>query len=219
MQALAARQWPRVFDLYLIHAPVERSGEPYARPLVDMWREMEALHGLGLARSVGVSNFRARDLGQLEAAGLRVPIACNQVEVHPLLQQPGHEAYCAARGILVTGFSPLAPLVRPPKDGGALPLARALAALVARRGKTPAQVLLRWGLQGGGHGGRGLVTTTTKPQRLAEYLAALDFALGGAEVAELSAAGARCPSHPLRAYFWKQLGPPGGRIAYHAKPV
>ena len=45
---------------------------------------MEALVDEGLARNVGVSNFSLSQVKELQQAA-RIPIACNQVEIHPLL--------------------------------------------------------------------------------------------------------------------------------------
>ena len=46
------------FDLYLVHAPFQRSGTPFATPLSEVWRQMEELVDAGLTRAIGVSNWR-----------------------------------------------------------------------------------------------------------------------------------------------------------------
>ena len=50
-------------------------------------------------------------------------------------------------------------------------------------GKTPAQVMLRWGLQ---HG-RSVIPKSTKPARIAENLDVFDFELSGDELAAIDA--------------------------------
>ncbi|KAJ1621108.1 NADP-dependent oxidoreductase domain-containing protein [Pavlovales sp. CCMP2436] len=188
------------FDAYLMHGPAEFSGRPFPTSLAQLWREMEEVQQLGLARSIGVSNFRISDLAALEADGpLKVPVVINQIEAHPLLQQPQLEAYCAERHILIIGYASLAPLVHPPA-GGLGNLGEALARVAAAHGRTPAQVLLRWAAQQG----RGLVSTSSKPERLAAFMSIFEFELSTAEVFELSEAGAGLP--PMR-HFWKALEP------------
>ena len=66
------------FDLYLVHAPFQRSGEPFRTSLPEVWRQMESLVDEGLVRSIGVSNWRVSDLKQIYS-GARIPPACNQV--------------------------------------------------------------------------------------------------------------------------------------------
>lgn len=182
------------FDLYLIHAPFQREvGEPFATPLPDAWRQMEALVTQGLVRSIGVSNWRVADLEEIYD-GATIKPSCNQIEAHPYLQQHALEQWCAERGILVTAYAPLAPLTRPALAGK--PVDEPVAAAAAAHGVTPAQVLLRWRLQQG----HGAITTTSKPERLQEYLATLSFELTEAEVAAIAAAGAQ---EPVR-LFWTQ---------------
>ena len=97
--------------------------------------------------------------------------------MHPYLVQPRQLRYCQQERIAVTAFSPLgAPSY--------LPLGMALAnesvlvdpvvtRIAAAHGRTPAQVVLRWGVQ------RGCVVIpkTQSPTRLAENLALGDFTL------------------------------------------
>lgn len=170
------------FDLYLLHAPFQRDGTPFKRSLPDLWRETEGLVEKGLAKVVGVSNWRVRDLEEVYA-GAKIKPACNQIEAHPNLQQPKLLQWCKEHDIVVTAYSPLASLTREQLRGG--PLEAAVQVAAKRAGKTPAQVLLRWNLQ------TGLVpiTTSSKPERMAEYLQIFDFELTDQEVADISAAG------------------------------
>ena len=182
------------FDLYLIHAPFQReAGAPFATPLADAWAQMESLVEKGLVRSIGVSNWRVVDLAEI-FDGARIKPCCNQIEAHPYLRQPTLERWCAERHILLTAYAPLAPLTREALAGG--PVDAPVAAAAAAHDATPAQVLLRWSLQTG----HGIITTTSKPDRLAEYLAVTTFELTEAEVAAISAAGATSPTR----FFWTQ---------------
>ena len=47
---------------------------------------------------------------RVRSEGARIAPVCNQVEAHPHLQQAPLLAYCAARGIKVAAYAPLAPL-------------------------------------------------------------------------------------------------------------
>jgi diketogulonate reductase-like aldo/keto reductase len=118
-------------DLYLVHWPV-----PKAR--LDSWRALEDLFGQKRARAIGVSNFMVRHLEEL-VAHARVPPAVNQIEVSPFLQQRAVREWCKAYKVVVEAYSPLTKGTR---------LNHPVVAEVARAsGMTPAQVLLRWGLQ------------------------------------------------------------------------
>ena len=114
-------------DLLLIHWPVEfdRVGET-----------LEAMVGLqqrGLARAIGVSNFT---LEQFQHAAELAPVACNQVEYHPFLDQRALRDAVRAADAVLTAYSPLA-------RGGVLD-DETLTAIGEGHGKTAAQVTLRW---------------------------------------------------------------------------
>jgi diketogulonate reductase-like aldo/keto reductase len=51
-RSLAAMQ-TSYFDLYLLHAPFQRSGAPFQTSLVDVWGQMEALVAAGLVKAIG----------------------------------------------------------------------------------------------------------------------------------------------------------------------
>ncbi len=105
-------------DLYLIHWPVafqKGIGFPQAPedyipleklPISETWKSMEAAKQQGLARHIGVSNFSVKKLKDLVANSQEQP-EMNQVEMHPLLQQPNLVNYCKEQGILLTAYSPL----------------------------------------------------------------------------------------------------------------
>ncbi|CAL9073215.1 unnamed protein product [Musa textilis] len=102
-------------DLYLIHYPVRLKGEiqmVFASDdvtTVDMptvWEAMEKCQSLGLAKSVGVSNFTCKKLADL-LNHARIPPAVNQVEVHPVWQQRKLRDFCSEKGIHVSAYSPL----------------------------------------------------------------------------------------------------------------
>lgn len=67
---------------------------------------MEQLLSTGKVRAIGVSNFTVHRLERLLRSVDIVP-ACNQVEAHPYLQQPGLLKYCQDKGIVLEAYSPL----------------------------------------------------------------------------------------------------------------
>ncbi|XVF55202.1 hypothetical protein PTKIN_Ptkin06aG0017900 [Pterospermum kingtungense] len=142
-------------DLYLIHWPVSAKrdavavkGENLTQPDIPAtWRAMEALYDSGKAKAIGVSNFSSKKLGDLLEVARIVP-AVNQVELHPVWQQPKLHEFCQSRGIHLTGYSPLG------SQSGENVRKKVLDNLVVKAvaeeiGKSPAQVALRWGLQMG----------------------------------------------------------------------
>jgi len=151
-------------DLYLVHWPVRGKR-------LETWRAMEQILKAGKARAIGVSNYMARHLDELE--GKAVTPAVDQIELHPFLQPRDAIDRCRERGIVVEAYSPLA-RGRRLKDG-------TLAAVAAKHGKTVAQVMIRWGLQ------RGFVEIpkSVRPERIEENADVFDFSLTAAEMKAL----------------------------------
>ena len=157
-------------DLYLIHWP--RVDPPSLR--LDTWRGLETLQKEGLARAIGVSNYTIRHLEELVGHSTVVP-AVDQVEFHPFIYDPTLLAYCKDHGILVEAWSPLTRarwLDNP-----------AIVAIANAHGKSPAQVLLRWGVE---HGLIVLPKSVHK-ERIIENAAIFDFTLRAEEVVKLDA--------------------------------
>ena len=93
---------------------------------------------LGLARNIGVSNFRIVDLERLLKFAKYKPVV-NQIEFHPYLTQDKLRRYHAEKGIITEAYGPLTPLVSKP-EGPVSPLVEAIA---KKKDKTPAQVYLK----------------------------------------------------------------------------
>uniref|UniRef100_A0A7C9DLQ7 NADP-dependent oxidoreductase domain-containing protein n=2 Tax=Opuntia streptacantha TaxID=393608 RepID=A0A7C9DLQ7_OPUST len=71
-----------------------------------VWEAMEECKKLGLAKSIGVSNFSCKKLEHILGFAV-IPPAVNQVEVNPSWQQKELIEFCKANGLIVTGYSPL----------------------------------------------------------------------------------------------------------------
>ncbi|WP_255513426.1 aldo/keto reductase [Homoserinibacter sp. GY 40078] len=148
-------------DLFLIHWPAAQGG---SRLYLEAWEELLGARRDGLVRSVGVCNFAAEHLAEIDSAELEAP-ELNQVELHPLHQQRALRTMHLARGIVTQAWAPLA-------RGKAL-ASPVVEAVSLETGRTPAQVVLRWHLQSG----FSVIPKSSDPGRLAENMAVFDFAL------------------------------------------
>ena len=119
-------------DLLLIHWPSHDDVVPFEE-YVDALGEAKAL---GLAHQIGVSNFPAALVDRAVARLGPGQVAANQVECHPFLQNRVLRERCAAHGVVVTAYMPLA-VGRVMTD----PTIRAVA---DRAGESPATVTLAW---------------------------------------------------------------------------
>ena len=148
---------------------------------LDAYRALETLLADGKVRAIGVSNFMVEHLTTLLDRATVVP-AVNQIELHPYFAQRDVQDFGAEHGILTQAWSPIGGITfyRDGRHGSTLDdpvigdIARAL-------GKTPAQVMLRWGLQ---HG-RSVIPKSTKPNRIAENINVFDFELSADEMAAI----------------------------------
>lgn len=59
----------------------------------DTWVAMESLVDRGLVRAIGLSNFNARQTGDIIGMAKHRPVV-NQVECHPYLSQTDLLSYC-----------------------------------------------------------------------------------------------------------------------------
>lgn len=180
-----------------VHDPDAPAGAPEASmvldpvPISETWAAMEDLVRKGLVRHIGVANFATALLTDLLSYAEIKP-AVLQVELHPYLPQPRLLEFCAARGIVVTGFSPLGSSsyksigMDQQDDTGVLD-APAVGAIAARLGATPAQVVLAWHLRRGCTA----VPKTSRAARLVENLAAGQVALSDEDAAAIDALSTR----------------------------
>ncbi|BGP37951.1 hypothetical protein JCM10450v2_001888 [Rhodotorula kratochvilovae] len=80
-------------DLYLIHWPYDFPKPGYPT-LEKAWKQLEAIKDSGKAKSIGVSNYRLRDLEKLLAIpDLKHKPVVNQIEFHPFMYEAGEELY------------------------------------------------------------------------------------------------------------------------------
>ncbi|HET7500122.1 MAG TPA: aldo/keto reductase [Kofleriaceae bacterium] len=152
-------------DLYLIHWPV-------ADDRRDSWRALERAFADGRARAIGVSNYLVPHLRELLGEAKVVP-AVNQIELSPFLQRRDTCALCREHGIVLEAYSPL--------TRGKRLTHPAIVSIAREVGRSPAQILLRWGIQ---HGFVVLPKSIHR-ERIAENAQLFDFTLDAATMARL----------------------------------
>jgi D-xylose reductase len=185
-------------DLYLVHFPISLRHVPMqvrypagwihdpdaaspcmvpdSVPIRETWQAMEELKDSGLVRSIGVSNFGVSLLRDL-LSQCRIRPSVLQVESHPYLTQTKLLRFCKQEQVAYTAFSPLgAPSYIPigmANESDSVLKHNVVLQIADRVGRTPAQVVLRWGVQRG----TAVIPKTSKPHRLQENLFISDFAL------------------------------------------
>ena len=145
---------------------------------LEAYRALETLLADGKVRAIGVSNFMVGHLSRLLDGATVVP-AVNQIEVHPYFAQREVQDFGADHGILTQAWSPIGGITfyRDGSHGSTL-ANPVIGDIATTHGRTPAQVMLRWGLQ---HG-RSVIPKSTKPARIAENINVFDFELSADEI-------------------------------------
>jgi diketogulonate reductase-like aldo/keto reductase len=164
-------------DLLILHQPLPSA---FDRTL-EAYSALETLLADGKVRAIGVSNFMVEHLTTLLDCATLVP-AVNQIEVHPYFAQREVQEFGAERAILTQAWSPIGGITfyRDGSHGSTL-ADPVIGNIASAHGKTPAQVMLRWGLQ---HG-RSVIPKSTKPSRIAENINVFDFELSADEMAAI----------------------------------
>jgi diketogulonate reductase-like aldo/keto reductase len=166
-------------DLLILHQALPSSFDR----TVAAYKALETLLEQGKVRSIGVSNFMVDHLERLLAETTVVP-AVNQIELHPFFTQRAVQDFDAAHGIVTQAWSPIGGITFYRDSGHTSALEDpTITALAAAYGKSPAQVMLRWGLQQG----RSVIPKSTRPTRIAENIDVFDFDLTADELASLDA--------------------------------
>ncbi len=159
-------------DLYLLHWKGDI-------PLAETVEAFGKLKAAGKIRHWGVSNLDMAEMRELAAAPNGNGCAANQVLYH--LGERGIEfdllPHCAADGIAVMAYSPLAQ--------GAILANPALAKVAARHGVTPAAIAIAWTLR---HPNVISIPKTSSIERLRENTRAAELQLSSQDLAELDAA-------------------------------
>jgi diketogulonate reductase-like aldo/keto reductase len=166
-------------DLLLLHWPNSQV------PLSETLGALARVKQLGIVRHIGVSNFTVALIDEAVTA-CPEPLACDQVEYHPYLDQTKVKEACARHGMALVAYSPVAK-GRIKDDATLMRIGRA-------HGKTAAQVCLRWLVQQN----VAAIPRTSRIERLSENIDIFDFALSDEEMEEI--AGMASPKGRLTDY-------------------
>lgn len=183
-------------DLVLMHAPA-----PFAKMFAskeckdlsnkqcrqDTWKALSELQQRGIVKNVGVSNFEAKHLKDLQEliderrTEVIAKIATNQIQFNPWMvtEWADSAAYCKEHGIGIMGWNTL---------GGSLSQHKSvydvkmLTDLAEKYGRTVAQIMLRWAMQMGAV----VIPGTGNPKYMKENLAIYEFELTDEEMKSIT---------------------------------
>lgn len=197
-------------DLYFIHFPIalkyvpieqcypaewQTTDSPSGKPemildegvtYAETYKAMEQLVKKGLVRNIGCSNIGTTMLRQT-LIGSEIKPASLQIEMHPLLTQERLLRMCRENKVQVMAFSSFGPssyveLGMTKQDESLLDYAL-IKELAAKYGKSPAQILLRWGVQRG----TVVIPKSTNPTRQIENFSLFDFNISEEDMDKIGA--------------------------------
>lgn len=159
-------------DLYLVHTPFAFKPGDDQDPrdahgavvyddgvtLEETWAAMEALVDEGLTGAIGLSDIDAEGTRNIVNTA-RIKPAVVEVESHPYHPQWELHDLCKTEGIVLLAFASLGHALEPRLLDDPL-----IVSMARRYGKTPAQVLLAWGIQRG----TAVLTGSVNPGRITE---------------------------------------------------
>ena len=160
-------------DLLLIHWP------SWEMPIAEQVGNLCDAKRRGLARHIGVSNFPSRMVEEAVAVA-NEPLVANQIEYHPFQDQSAVLAACRRHGLALTAYSPIA--------RGRVSESPVIEAIARQKGKSEAQIALRWLIQ---QPGVAAIPKSANPARIQANMAITDFDLTDDEMARISALGSR----------------------------
>jgi diketogulonate reductase-like aldo/keto reductase len=172
LQASLDRLGLEAVDLYLVHTPFAfKPGDdqdprhPHGAvayddgvTLAETWAAMESLVDDGLSRAIGLSDIDVEGTRSIVNIA-RIKPAVVEVESHPYHPQWDLHEYAQSEGIILLAFASLGHALEPRLLDDPLVVSTA-----ERFGKTPAQVLLAWGIQRGS----AVLTASVTPSRIRE---------------------------------------------------
>ena len=153
-------------DAYFIHWPFPNYHAPgcdgdsrnpdsklfSVETFMSTWKQMEEIMGLGLAKTIGMSNMT---IPKLEAVLplCRIMPTLIEMELHPSFQQPELFGYCMKKGIQPIGFCPIGSPTRPERDKTPDDVVDTqmpeLVEIAKAHGVHPAIICLKWAVQYG----------------------------------------------------------------------
>jgi 2,5-diketo-D-gluconate reductase B len=144
-------------------------------PLAETMGALAKAKRDGLARHIGVANF---NIALVEEA-IRLcpePLVTLQAEYHPYLDQSKVLDYCRKKGLIFTAYCPL--------GRGRLFTDPVISEIARSKGKTIAQVALRWLMQ---QGNIAAIPRSSNPEHMVESLDVFNFSLTDDEMKKIFA--------------------------------
>ncbi|KRH95217.1 Aldo/keto reductase family protein [Pseudoloma neurophilia] len=126
--------------------------------LEKLWPKMESLVERGLVRSIGISNFGVKNIKKTWEVAKIKPV-CNQIELHPFLQQKEVVKQCQEYNIAVSCHSSLRSLPDIKKDG----FGKELIQISEKRNCSPSTIIISFLIQKGYI----VITKTSTKERIA----------------------------------------------------
>ncbi len=172
LQASLDRLGLDAVDLYLVHTPFafkpgddQDPRDPHGAVIYDdgvtleeTWTAMESLVDEGLTGAIGLSDIDVEGAKRI-AQTARIKPAVVEVESHPYHPQWELHQLRETDGIILLAFASLGHALEPRLLDDPL-----IVSIAQRLGKTPAQVLLAWGIQRGS----AVLTASVNPTRINE---------------------------------------------------
>ncbi|NTU73649.1 aldo/keto reductase [Candidatus Roizmanbacteria bacterium] len=181
-------------DLYLIHwgvafkpggelEPLDENGRAILAPIAiqETWKAMEKLVKKGLVKSIGVANVTTTMLIDLLSYANIKPVI-NQIELHPYTSQDSLVEYCIGNQITVTAYSPLGRQGEVKTNDYRLFEEEIILSCAAKYQKTPAQILLNWGMCRG----TVVIPKSINFARILENIQVFDFTLSDEEYEQIT---------------------------------
>ena len=150
-------------DLVLLHQPF---GDAYGA-----WRALEDLYEEGKIRAIGISNFYVDRMVEFVNFN-RIKPMINQMEVHIFNQQKQLKEYADKYDVQLEAWAPFGEGRRNTFDNEVIKV------IGDKYGKTAAQVMLRWNIQGGVV----VIPKSTHYERMVENFNVFDFTLTDEEM-------------------------------------
>lgn len=155
-------------DLLLIHQP--------AGNYVAGYRQMEKAYKAGKVRAIGLSNFNQEQIQEILDI-CEVKPAVLQTEVHPYYQEKELKEFLSEQKMYIQAWYPLG-------HGDKALLEEPLFTELGKKyGKSNAQIILRWNIQGGNI----VIPGSKNPVHIKDNFALFEFALTDEEMARIAA--------------------------------
>lgn len=204
-------------DLFLVHWPFPnfhargcdvhfRSPDAKAyihEAYMKTWAQMERLVDMGLVKHIGSSNMTIPKM-ELLLRDARIKPVCNEIELHPHLQQTEFFTYLIDRGIQPIGYSPIGSPGRPERDRTAEDTVDiedpAILEIAKAHNVHPALICIKWAAQ------RGQIPIPFSAKRknlLGNLKAVAEDRLTAGEMQKISTIDKNCRLIKGQVFLWK----------------